>query len=152
MKIRFIFFAVGMSFYCCKSEKKQAPNIVGTWELFSATTIEKDTSFSTFDPSHKMIKIINDSYFTFLNHKLHLDNDSTNSEFTAGGGQYTLVDSIYTENLEYFVDRKWENNKFQFVVTIKEDTLIQKGIEKIEKLGIERTIIEKYKRLKPKSL
>jgi hypothetical protein len=38
------------------------------------------------------------------------------------------------------------------VVTIKEDTLIQKGIEKIEKLGIERTIIEKYKRLKPKSL
>ena len=30
--------------------------------------------------------------------------------------------------------------KFEFVVKIKNDTLIQKGIEKVEKLGIDRII------------
>lgn len=67
--------------------------------------------------------------------------------FIAGGGAYTLVDSIYTEHLEYFVDRQWEDNKFEFVVKIVQDTLIQKGIEKVEKLGIDHVIVEKYKRV-----
>lgn len=120
--------------------------MIGTWELVSAVTTEKDTAFSTFDPKHKMIKIINPTHFAFLNHAVVLGKDSA-ANFTAGGGKYTLVDSIYTEHLDYFTDRQWENNKFQFVVKITDDTLIQKGVEKVDKLGIDRVIIETYKKV-----
>ncbi|WP_198175285.1 hypothetical protein [Spirosoma telluris] len=134
------------TFYSC-AKKESTPPIVGTWELISATTIEKDTSFSTFDPTHKMIKIINPTHFAFLNHAVS-PNDSSATRFSAGGGKYTLADSAYTENLDYFTDKAWENNKFEFVVKISGDTLIQKGVEKVDKLGIDRVIIEKYKRVK----
>ena len=94
-----------------------------------------------------MIKIINQTHFAFLNHDLNNGKDSATAAFTAGGGTYTLADSVYTEHLDYFVDRQWENNKFEFVVKIVNDTLIQKGIEKVEKLGVDHIIIEKYKRV-----
>lgn len=132
----------------CSTNQPEVP-IQGTWELISATTIEKDSTFSTFDPSHKMIKIVNATHFAFLNHALNRAKDSSATAFSAGGGKYSLVDSTYTENLEYFNDKAWENTKFQFVVKIIGDTLIQKGIEKVDKLGIDRVIIEKYKRVKP---
>jgi hypothetical protein len=130
--------------------KKDSNNVLpltGTWRLISAETTEKDSSFSTFNPKTKMIKIINDSHFAFFNHDLNNGKDST-AVFFGGGGKYTLKDSVYTENLEYFNNRQWENNKFEFVVNIKNDTLIQKGIEKLEKLGIDRIIVEKYVREK----
>ena len=130
----------------CATKQSTTP-IIGTWELISATTTEKDTTFSTFDPNHKMIKIINPTHFAFLNHAVVLGKDSAANAFTAGGGKYTLVDSIYTEHLDYYIDKAWENNKFPFVVTIVNDTLIQKGVEKLDKLGIDRVIIEKYKKV-----
>ncbi|WP_240699418.1 hypothetical protein [Spirosoma sordidisoli] len=131
----------------CSCQTKQADiPLAGTWELVSATTIEKDSSFSTFDPTHKMIKILNATHFAFLNHAVNVPADSSHA-FTAGGGTYTLTDSTYTENLAYFSDKKWENNAFKFTVRIVGDTLIQKGVEKIEKLGIDHVIIEKYKRV-----
>ncbi len=133
----------------CKEENKQnLLPIIGTWELISATTTEKDSTFSTFNPKVKMIKIINPTHFAFLSHDLSMGKDSATAAFTAGGGAYSLTDSIYTEHLEYYINREWENNKFEFVVKISNDTLIQKGIEKIEKLGIDHVIIEKYKRVK----
>lgn len=131
----------------CNSEKKEIP-LAGTWRLISAETTEKDSTFSTFNPKTKMIKIINDSHFAFFNHDLNNGKDSTNAVFFGGGGKYTLKDSTYTENLEFFNNRQWENNKFEFIVKIKNDTLIQKGIEKIEKLGVDRVIVEKYVREK----
>ena len=130
----------------CTSKPTSLP-IIGTWELISATTTEKDSTFSTFNPNRKMIKIINETHFAFLNHGLRTGKDST-AAFTAGGGSYTLADSTYTENLEYYIDKQWENNKFEFVVKITGDTLVQKGVEKVDKLGIDRVIIEKYKRVK----
>jgi hypothetical protein len=87
-----------------------------------------------------MIKIINDTHFAFFNHDLNNGKDST-AVFFGGGGKYTLKDSVYTENLEFFNNRQWENG-------IKNDTLTQKGIEKVEKLGIDRIITEKYVREK----
>lgn len=129
----------------CNTKPTESP-IVGTWELVSATTTEKDSTFSTFDPTHKMIKIINATHFAFLNHAVS-KNDSSATRFSAGGGKYTLADSVYTEHLDYFTDKAWENNKFEFVVKISGDTLVQKGIEKVEKLGIDHIIIEKYKRV-----
>ncbi|GAB3247987.1 hypothetical protein GCM10027347_03990 [Larkinella harenae] len=95
-----------------------------------------------------MIKIINDTHFAFLNHDRRTGQDSLTEPFSGGGGAYTLKDSVYTEHLEYFVDKAWENHDFVFVVKIVGDTLIQKGVEKLEKLGIDRVIIEKYKRTK----
>lgn len=131
----------------CNSEKKQNP-IEGTWRLISAETTEKDSTFSTFNSKLKMIKIINETHFAFFNHDLHNGKDSTNAVFFGGGGKYTLKDSTYTENLEFFNNRQWENNKFEFTVKVQNDTLTQKGVEKIEKLGINRIITEKYVREK----
>lgn len=145
LKINYFVVVVIFTFYSCDTKQKQMP-IIGTWELVSATTTEKDTTFSTFDPSHKMIKIINETHFAFLNHAINVGKDSSNS-FTAGGGKYTLVDSIYTENLAFFSDKNWENNKFEFVVKLANDTLIQKGVEKVDKLGVDRVIVEKYRRV-----
>jgi hypothetical protein len=128
----------------CTSKQAESP-IIGTWELVAATTIEKDSSFSTYNPYQKMIKIINPTHFAFLNHAR--GKDSTTA-FSAGGGAYTLKDSVYTEHLDYFVDKAWENHKFEFVVKVSGDTLVQKGVEKLENLGIDRVIIETYKRVK----
>ncbi|WP_166922066.1 hypothetical protein [Flavobacterium poyangense] len=147
MKKTLSLLVVLITISACNSEKKQ--NLVeGTWRLISAETTEKDSTFSTFNSKTKMIKIINDSHFAFFNHDLQNGKDSTNAVFFGGGGKYTLKDSVYTEHLEYFNNRQWENNKFEFVVKVKNDTLIQKGIEKIEKLGVDRVIVEKYVREK----
>ena len=141
--------AAVMLFAACKNEKKQnLLPLIGTWELISATSTEKDSTVSTFNPKTKMIKIINPTHFAFLSHDLNMGKDTATAAFTAGGGTYTLVDSVYIEHLDYFIDRNWENNKFEFVVKIQNDTLIQKGIEKVEKLGIDHIIVEKYKRVK----
>ncbi|WP_337966899.1 hypothetical protein [uncultured Flavobacterium sp.] len=132
----------------CESKKESnVLPLTGTWRLISAETTEKDSTFSTFNPKTKMIKIINDTHFAFFNHDLNNGKDSA-AVFFGGGGKYTLKDSVYTENLEFFNNRQWENGKFEFVVKIKNDTLTQKGIEKVEKLGINRIITEKYVREK----
>ena len=133
---------------CKDAQVQNQLPIVGTWELIAATTTEKDSTFSTFNPKIKMIKIINPTHFAFLSHDLSMGKDTATAAFTAGGGTYTLKDSVYTEHLEYFINRQWENNKFEFVVKISNDTLIQQGIEKIEKLGIDHIIVETYKRVK----
>lgn len=151
MKTMFKLLMMTLLFVSCNSksgETNQIKNeIIGTWRLVSATTTEKDSTFSTFNPETKMIKIVNGTHFSFFNHDLNNGKDST-AVFFAGGGKYTLIDSTYTENLEYFNLREWENNKFDFIVKIKNDTLIQKGIERVEKLGIDRIIVEKYIREK----
>lgn len=95
-----------------------------------------------------MIKVINPTHFAFFSHDLSKGTDSTKKAFVAGAGTYTLADSTYTEHLDYFIDRQWEGNKFEFTVTISNDTLTQKGIEKIENLGIDHIIVEKYKKVK----
>src|SRR6478609_2292595 len=137
---------VTLTIVACNSNKEQN-QIEGTWRLVSATATQKDSTFSTFNPKTKMIKILNDSHFAFFNHDLNNGKDST-AVFFGGGGKYTLKDSVYTESLDYFNNRAWENNTFEFVIKIKNDTLIQKGVEKVEKLGVDRIIIEKYIREK----
>lgn len=97
------------------------------------------------------IKIINDTHFAFLEHDNTHGKDS--AVFAAGGGPYTLKDSLYTEHLEYCNAREWEGRDFTFVISLHEDTLVQTGREKIEGTGIDRLNIEKYVRLnKPDKL
>ncbi|MFZ6010310.1 MAG: hypothetical protein ACOYXT_08165 [Bacteroidota bacterium] len=119
----------------------------GTWELISETKIEKDdTTFTPATKDQRMIKIINATHFAFLRHDLLQGKDSA-AMFVAGGGRYTLQDRSYQEFLEYCNFREWENHEFKFTITIHQDTLIQQGSEKVEGLGIDRIIIEKYKRV-----
>lgn len=131
------------------SESKPASvPITGTWKLLSGTTIQKgDTTITDYTKDKSFIKIINATHFAFLLHDLQKGKDSL-AVYSSGGGTYSLTDSAYTERLEYCSDRQWEGNEFHFTVSISNDTLIQKGIEKIEKLGVDRVNIEKYIRVK----
>jgi hypothetical protein len=138
-------------FLSCHVDVKKDVNfpsaLNGTWQLLSGTTITKgDTSVIDYTKGQQMIKIMNDSHFSFLKHDLNAPRDSSNN-FDAGGGSYTLVGDQYTEHLDYYKDRNWEGKSFAFTVTITNDTLIQKGVEKVEKEGIDHIIIEKYVRL-----
>jgi hypothetical protein len=138
---------------CNATTQKENPQrdplpIVGTWQLISGTLIEKgDTVVTQYTGNLSFIKIINDTHFAFLKHDLKKGKDST-ATFDAGGGRYSLKDSVYTEHLEYCTAREWEGNDFTFTIKIKNDTLTQSGIEKVENAGINRLNIEKYIRVK----
>jgi len=139
------FFVTCLLFGC--SSAPTTNSLVGTWELVDASSTEAGKTTSTFDPKRKMIKIINATHFAFLNHDMGTATDSTAAPFSAGGGKYTLTGDNYTEYLDYFGDKRWEGNKFEFTVTFANDTLIQRGVEKVEKAGVDHIIIEKYKRV-----
>lgn len=137
-----------LSCFAFINSKKSAIHLNGTWQLVSGITITKGVSVVTdYTKNNRMIKIINDTHFAFLRHDLESKKDSSN-HFDAGGGSYTLNGNKYTEHLDYYVDKNWEGKSFDFTVTIKNDTLIQKGLEKVESEGIDRIIIEKYLKLK----
>jgi hypothetical protein len=122
--------------------------LIGTWQLVTATLIEKgDTTVTDYTGKISFIKIINDSHFAFLQHDRNKGKDSS-AVFVAGGGSYSLKDSTYTEHLEYCSARDWEGHDFTFAIEIKNDTLVQRGIEKVESAGIDRINIEKYSRVK----
>ena len=148
MKFKLLSLGLFISLLSCKEESANKNQLIGTWQLISGTLIEKgDTTVTDYTTKISFIKIINDTHFAFLQHDLNKGKDSS-AVFGAGGGKYSLVDSLYKEQLEYCNAREWENNNFDFVITLKNDTLIQKGIEKIEKVGVNRINIEKYVRLK----
>lgn len=131
-----------------KEEKAAANPIVGTWRLVSGVTIASGkTEQNSYPKDQQMIKIINDTHFAFLNHIVNTPKDSSN-KFDAGGGAYTLKGDQYTEHLDYYKDKAWEGKPFTFTITFSGDTLIQKGVEKVEGTNIDRTIIEKYLRVK----
>ena len=145
---------LSMYFISCTDESKlQTPksnllSVAGTWRLLSGTLIEKgDTTVTDYTTNVSFIKIINDSHFAFLQHDIGKGKDSASAVFTAGGGSYTLKDSVYTEHLEYCSAREWEGNDFDFTVTIKGDTLTQYGLEKVESAGVNRLNIERYVRV-----
>jgi len=135
----------------CQTKQEKAGtslHLNGTWQLVTGTTITKGVSAVTdYTKNQRMIKIINDSHFAFLKHALNTAKDSTNA-FDAGGGRYTLKGDQYTEHLDFYSDKKWEGKSFNFTVSLKNDTLTQKGLEKVEGTGIDRVIIEKYVRVK----
>jgi hypothetical protein len=152
MKIFTSFIVVAFLVSCTsqQSDEKEQGNelpIQGTWLLLSGTLVEKgDTVITDYTRGQRMIKIINATHFSFLRHDLTKGNDT--AIYSSGGGSYTLTGDQYTENLEYCTDRQWEGNSFPFTVSIRNDTLVQQGVEKIENLGIERLNIEKYIRVK----
>lgn len=150
MRNAFLLFIIGLGLASCFEDPKnsEALPIIGTWKLISGTIIERgDTTITDYSKDRSFIKIINDTHFAFFNHDLTKGKDSS-AIFGAGGGSYVLAGSLYTEHLEYCSDRAWEGNDFAFTITIKNDTLVQSGVEKIENAGVNRLNIEKYVRLK----
>ena len=132
-----------------KNIESSKPAIEGTWELISGTTIVKeDTTHTDYTRGQKMIKIINGTHFAFLRHDLNQGKDSAAAVFDSGAGRYTLNGDQYTEYLDYCNYREWEGHSLHFKVSVKNDTLIQSGTEKVENAGIDRVIIEKYFRVK----
>ncbi|WP_293308064.1 hypothetical protein [Pedobacter sp. UBA5917] len=145
--ILMLFTALSLAACSNKDESKKDLDIQGTWQLISATTIDKGTSQTTdYSGKLKMIKMFNNTHFAFLKHSL--DPKDTTS-FDAGGGTFILKGEEYTEHLEYYKNKSWEGKTFNFKLAIHQDTLIQKGIEKVESAGVDRVIIEKYIKVKP---
>ena len=121
---------------------------MGTWKLLTGTLIEKkDTTVTDYTKNTSFIKIINDSHFAFLQHDLKKGKD-TAAVFVAGGGAYTLKGNQYTEHLQYCSAREWEGNDFTFTISINNDTLTSKGVEKVQGTGIDRINIERYVKMK----
>jgi hypothetical protein len=153
MKSQIIFILAVISLSACTTKKDPEPTtstsqLTGTWKLISGTLTEKGNSTVTdYTKNISFIKIINDTHFAFLQHDLN-KGKGADSVFIAGGGSYSLKDSAYTEHLEYCTARNWEDNNFSFTVTIQNDTLVQRGVEKVEAAGIDRVNIEKYVRIK----
>ena len=128
-----------------QKEKVEQLPLQGTWKLLTGTLIQKgDTTITDYTKDRSFIKIINETHFAFVHHSLR--NDTT--DFSAGGGRYDLSGDKYTEHLEYCSAKEWEGHDFNFTVTIKNDTLIQQGVEKIEAQGVDRVNIEKYVRVR----
>lgn len=136
-----------VSLFSCGSgnspEKPQEGNpLIGTWKLIEGRLTENgQTTVTSYTGDTSFIKVINPTHFAFLQHDSRKDSTGF---FSAGGGHYTLQDSIYTEHLEYCNARSWEGHAFPFTVKIKGDTLIQSGVEKIDSLGINRVNTEVY--------
>ena len=133
---------------CNETPQDNAKNefpIQGTWKLLTGVLIEKgDTIITDYTKDRSFIKIINETHFSFLQHTLRKDT----TDFSAGGGRYTLNGNNYTEHLEYCSAKEWEGHDFSFTITFNGDTLVQSGVEKIEAQGIDRINIEKYIRYK----
>lgn len=141
-----ILFGISMGFFAlaCTTKSPESSPIIGTWQLISGTTIkDKDTTFTDYTKGQEMIKIITPTHFSFLRHELNHGKDST-ADYSAGGGRVKIEDGKYKEYLDYFNVREWEGGEFEFDYEVKGDTLIIKGIEKVEKLGVNHINIEKY--------
>jgi hypothetical protein len=154
MKLTTVYILMVIVFISCESNKNPETPVapvnpmIGTWQLISGTTIQgKDTAITDYTKNKKFLKIINDSYFSFVGHDLTKGKDSL-AFYSSGAGTYTLKDSLYTEHLQFCSDRAWEGNDFSFTILIQNDTLTQTGVEKVDKIGVNRLNIERYARVK----
>ncbi|WP_130736254.1 hypothetical protein [Flavobacterium sp. J27] len=141
------FLCLGLTISCQNKKENQLTNadkIIGTWKLLTGTTItQTDTSIVDYTKDQKLIKIITPTHFSFLRHDLNNGKDSS-AIFVAGGGKAKITNDTYIEYLQFCNFRDWENGTFEFEYTIKNDTLTIKGVEKIEKLGVNHLTIESY--------
>jgi len=142
-----IWFAGGACTQESKSSTKETTSILGTWQLLSVLTIEgTDSVWTDYTQGIKGIKMFNETHFAFFQHDLNQGKES-DSLYVSGGGPYTFKDGIYTERLEYCNFRVYENNTFEFELTVSGDTLIQKGMEEVVEAGVNKYIYETYVRV-----
>ena len=120
----------------------------GTWRLLNSKSIVmKDTTDTSPKKEIETLKIYNDTHFTFFTHNI---DKSVPATYDSGAGTYTLKGEDYTEHLKYCSEREWENHDFNFKLTIKGDTMQQRGVEKIDSgsVHVDHILIETYKKVK----
>ncbi|HZX59245.1 MAG TPA: hypothetical protein VFE54_10985 [Mucilaginibacter sp.] len=126
------------------SSKKRSLN--GSWRLVSSKSItKKDTVDTSPAKGIETIKLYNDTHFTFFTHNT---DKSVTPTYDSGAGMYTLYGNKYTEHLKYCSEREWENHVFNFTIQLKQNSFVQRGVEKIDSLHIDHIIIETYVRIK----
>lgn len=150
-KLIILSFVAVCSSCVTKSDKPviNEQNISGTYRLLESKTIKGTDTIIAFTDTSKteMFKMFNGDHFSFFNHDKE-KGKGKDPLFVSGGGTYTLNGNKYREYLQYCSIRDWENNTFDFELTQKGDTLIQKGEENLPELGVKQTIIETYIKLK----
>ena len=124
LQVLFVCFTL-LAVLSCQEGKSPELSIEDTWQLISGKTIRgKDTISADYTDGQEVIKIINDSHFTFIRHDTNKGQDST-IVFIAGGGSYTLDGDDYVEVLEYCNIRHVEGDTIPFKITLQNDTLVQ---------------------------
>ncbi len=129
----------------CSDKQVSAKNmshdnaLIGTWKMVYAETKEKDSVQVKDLSDTKFIKIITPTHFVFFNQDKH-----STDNFYAGAGTYELKGNNYVETLNFTAVEGLRNHQFPFLIQIKQDTLIQSGIEEVKVAGIKREILEKY--------
>lgn len=157
MKLVMLLILSAVFYSSCKQAshtegKAELSQIIGTWRLVSNVIITKgDTvvAYPVKGKEHLMIKMYNKSHFSFFTHDTK-HGKTANSIFESGAGTYKLSGNNYSEHLEFCNYREWENHDFSFKLKIHQDTLVQRGIEKIDSLNVNREIIETYVRVNGK--
>lgn len=134
----------------CACQTPKTESLSGTYRLLHSMTVRgADTTYVSVDTSrNEMLKMFNDTHFSFFNHDKSKGKDSLNQVFVSGAGTYLLKGNDYTENLDFINFRDWEGKQFHFKLEFKGDTLIQTGEEVIPELGVNQTIRETYVRVK----
>ncbi|MCB9280492.1 MAG: hypothetical protein H6562_16485 [Lewinellaceae bacterium] len=133
---------------CAPKDRPEPAPLLGTWKLLTGTTINgRDTSTVDYTQGQEMIKIITPTHFAFMRHDLNGGKDST-AVYVAGGGRVGIKGNIYTEYLDYLNYREWEGGVFELEYTVRGDTLITKGVEKVEEAGVDQVNVETYVRVK----
>jgi hypothetical protein len=128
----FIGIIVILAFCLLAAQAKQTNPFEGNWELLSSTgTYSQEgalvnTNFKK-DANNFAMKLINNNYFMFVWKEI-VNGVETPSY---GYGTYTFKDNIYTENIIYHVGKELIGKSMSFEMTVKGDTLIQKGPLKI---------------------
>jgi hypothetical protein len=115
------------------AQSKQTNPFEGNWELLSSTGTYPDgkggLANATFkkDAGNYHMKLIHDNYFMFAG--MEIVNGVATPSY--GYGTYSFKDNIYTENIICHVDKEAVGKSGSFEMTVKGDTLIQKGPLKI---------------------
>ena len=117
--------------------------IIGTWKMVYADIKENDSLQIKDLTKSKFIKIINETHFAFFN-----QNFTDATLFYGGGGTYKLENDSYIEKLQFTSVNEVRDHEFPFTIEIKNDTLIQYGLEEVKEANIKRYIVEKYIRIK----
>ena len=139
----------------CKEKNKTrdstaSSEIQGTWKLISNVIITKGDTVIAYPEKGKdkiMLKMYNDSHFSFFTHDTK-QGKVKDPVYESGAGTYRLNGDDYAEHLEFCNYREWEDHDFNFKLNIRQDTLVQRGVERIDSLNVNREIIETYVRLK----
>lgn len=125
-------------------------SIIGTWKLVSSKKITNKDTVTTYPvkgQNQEMLKMFNGTHFSFFKHDLH-KGKTKSPIFDSGSGTYALSGNQYSEHLIYCNYRDWEGTKFKFTLTLENNKLTQKGIERIAHLNVDQEIIEVYVKIK----